>query len=186
MKLKNLVPKIISERSDVSYAYGCVMLYFSFDELTEIQSLIKTKDVYIDPEDDSFGLEDEPHTTLLFGLHEEVTKEQVEGVLDKFTYSTCKVFNPSIFEGKLYDVLKFEVRGDYLQETHDELKKFPHTLTHPKYNPHLTIGYITKGRGQYYADLLKKHKFNEYWLAPQYAVYSTPNNGKHKINIKID
>jgi hypothetical protein len=186
MKLKNLVPKIISERSGVTYDYGCAMLYFSFDELKDVQSLIKPKDVYIDPEDDSFGLEDEPHTTLLFGLHDEVTKEHVESVLDDFTYSTCKVFNPSIFEGKKYDVLKFEVDGDYLHETNEALKHFPHISTHPTYNPHLTIGYITKGKGQYYADLLNKHKFNEYWLAPQYAVYSTPDNGKHKISIKID
>ena len=186
MKLKNLVPKIISERSGVAYDYGCAMLYFSFDELNEVQSLIDENDVYIDPEDDSFGLEDEPHTTLLFGLHEEVTKEQVESVLDKFTYSTCKVFNPSIFKGEKYDVLKFDTSGDYLKETNDELKKFPHTSTHPKYHPHLTIGYITKGKGQHYVDLLNKNKFNEYWIAPQYAVYSTPSGKKHKINISID
>lgn len=186
MKLKKLVPNIISERSGVSYEYGCAMLYFTFDELSEIHSLIATKDIYIDPEDDSFGLEDEPHTTLLFGLHKEVTTNQVKSVLDKFTYSTCKIFNPSLFNGEKYDVLKFEVRGENLKETNEELKKFPHTSTHPNYNPHLTIAYITKGKGQKYVDLLNKNKFNEYWLAPQYAVYSTPSGDKHKINIKVD
>jgi 2'-5' RNA ligase len=137
-------------------------------------------------EDPSFGLEDEPHTTLLYGLHEEVTLKQVENILDGYTYYTCKVSNPSLFKNEEFDVLKFDVTGDNLHETNKSLKELPHTSTYPNYHPHLTIGYIKPGKGQRYVDIINDLDETEYWLAPKYAVYSQPNGKKTKINIRID
>jgi hypothetical protein len=91
-----------------------------------------------------------------------------------------------LFENEKYDVLKFEVVGDNLHETNADLKKFPHTTSFPDYNPHLTIAYLKKGEGSKYVNMLNKAGLNEFWLAPQYGVYSKPNGSKTHIQIRID
>ena len=48
----------------------------------------------------------------------------------------------------------------------------------------MTIGYLKPGKGQKYADELKK--FDDFWVAPIYAVYSQTDGTKDKIHIKID
>ena len=57
--------------------YGCSMVHFDLPILEMIHKYIDESDVYEDPEDPSYGLEDEPHVTLLFGLHEEVKDDEV-------------------------------------------------------------------------------------------------------------
>lgn len=164
------------------YEYGCAMLYFTFEEMDEVHNLIDSNDLYEEVGED-YGIETEPHLTLLFGLHDGVSTEDVEGVLDKFTYYTCKAHNASLFENEKYDVLKFDIEGDNLSETNEELKKFPYTNDFPKYHPHMTIAYLKPGTGKKYVEKLKGEK---YWLAPQYAMYSKPDGTKDKINISID
>jgi 2'-5' RNA ligase len=186
MKLKNLIPNVITENSTSTYSYGCVMLYFSFPEMEQIHAMIKPHHIYTETGDKTFGLEDEPHTTLLYGLHDEVSDEVVQKVLDKYTYHTCKVHNPSLFKSEKYDVLKFEVEGDNLHETNADLKQFPFTSSWPNYNPHLTIAYLQPGMGDLYVKLMNDLDLNEFSLAPQYAVYSHPDGSKTKMSINVD
>jgi hypothetical protein len=182
IKLKDL----INENSKSTYSFGCVMLYFTFPEIKKIHSLISPSDIYTEEGDNTFGLEDEPHTTLLYGLHEGVGNRDVEEVLNRYTYYTCKIHNPSLFNNESYDVLKFEVTGDNLHQTNADLKQLPHTTSYPNYNPHLTIGYIKKGEGQKYVNMLNKAGLNEFELTPQYGVYSKPGGSKSYIQLHID
>jgi hypothetical protein len=187
IKLKNL----IKENSKSTYDYGCVMLYFTFPEIKKIHSLISPSDIYTEESDNTFGLEDEPHTTLLYGLHEGVSNEDVERVLGKFTFGDLKSYNPSLFENEKYDVLKYDVGyptrgGAFLHKANNELKKLPHTTSFPKYHPHLTIGYLKKGEGQNYVNMLNKAGLTEYRLEPQYGVYSKPDGSKSYIQLCID
>lgn len=179
IKLKDL----INENSQSTYDYGCVMLYFDFPQMEKIHNLISPSDIYTEEGDKTFGLEDEPHTTLLYGLHDGVSDADIDKILSKHTYKVCKIHTPSLFENEKYDVLKFEVSGDNLHETNSELRKFPHTTSFPDYNPHLTIGYIKKGEGKKYVNMLNKSGLNEFQLIPQYGVYSKPNGGKTYIDI---
>ena len=80
-------------------------------------------------------------------------------------------------------MLKFDVDGDGLHECNSDLRKYPHTNDFPDYHPHLTIGYIKKGKGQKYVDKFKKLT---YILIPQHIVYSKIDGNKteHGINIK--
>lgn len=181
IKLKNL----IKENSDSTYDYGCAMIYFSFPEISKIHNMIDTNDIYTEDGDNTYGLEDEPHTTLLYGLHKEVGTNDVENITDKYTYYTCKIYNPSLFENEKYDVLKFDVSGDNLKETNSDLTKLPHTTDYPNYHPHLTIGYLKSGMGKKYVEMINKST-SEFFLAPQYVIYSKPDGSKDKINIKID
>jgi 2'-5' RNA ligase len=183
IKLKDL----IKENSNSTYKYGCVMLYFNFPEILKIHDAINPKHVYTEEEDKTFGLEDEPHTTLLYGLHPEVTLNNVEAALSGYTYAPCTVHNPSLFKNEKYDVLKFDVKGANLHKTSEALKQYPYTSDFPDYHPHLTIGYIQSGMGQKYVDMLNKAiPTSGYQLVPQYAVYSMSDGIKHKIKINVN
>jgi 2'-5' RNA ligase len=173
---------LLKETTGQKFEYGCTMLYFTFPEINKIHDAIDPDHIYTEEGDRSFGLEDEPHTTLLFGSHSEVTTEDIKKVLDNYIYSPCKIYNASLFENPKYDVLKFDVKGDSLHETNEDLKQYPYTSDFPNYHPHLTIGYLKPGTGKKYTKMLKGIEFE---LIPNYAVYSKPNGEKDKIEIKI-
>ena len=180
---------IILEAEKPKYSYGCVMLYFHFPEIGKMQKDIDKEDVYNGEDGDprTYGLEKEHHTTLLYGLHDDVMLDQVKSVLDKYTYSPLKLCNVSIFDNPKYDVLKFDVGysekgGAYLSKINKELSELPHTTEYPDYHPHSTIGYLKKGTGQKYVSMFKG---KEYVITPDYAVYSVPDGNKHKIKINV-
>ena len=168
-------------KEQVQTKYGCVMLYFDFPTIDQIHGVINDEDVFQDPDDPSFGLETEPHTTLLYGLHDGVTKQNIKNILDKFTFDTFKISNASLFENENFDVLKFDVVGDGLYEANAELVKYPNTQTYPDYHPHLTIAYLKPGKGKQYVKELNGLEFE---LTPKYAVYSMPSGDEININIK--
>jgi hypothetical protein len=174
---------IINEENKPKYEFGCAMLYFAFPEMKYIHGMIDPNDVYTEEEDGSFGLETEPHTTLLYGLHDGVSIDDVNNVLNKHTYPSCKVHNPSLFKNKQYDVLKFDVEGDSLHDANGELRGYPHTNDYPDYHPHLTVAYLKPGTGNKY---IRKMIGLNYELTPQHAVYSQPNGEKTKIKINVD
>jgi 2'-5' RNA ligase len=163
-----------------TYDYGCVMLYFDFPEIKNLHSLIDEEDIYTEDGDRSFGLEDEPHTTLLYGLHDGVTEEDVMNVINNFDYGTYRITNPSLFENENYDVLKFDASGPNLHETNFELKNYPHTTSFPDYHPHLTIGYLKPGMGKKYENKLKGLQFK---LDPTHVVYSMANGDQKNIEL---
>jgi hypothetical protein len=184
MKLTNIVKSILNEKHGDTYDYGCVMLYFNFPEVNKIHDAINPEHIYTSETDRSYGLEDEPHTTLLYGLHSEVTVADVKAILNKFTFGPCQIHNPSLFKNPEYDVLKFDVKGSNLHKANDALRKFPHTNSYPDYHPHLTIGYIKSGMGSKYETMLRKNG-QEYTLVPTNAVYSHPDGTKTNIKIKV-
>jgi 2'-5' RNA ligase len=175
IKLINLL-----KEDNQTYDYGCVMLYFDFPKMNLIHSIIKKSDIYTEEGDRSFGLETEPHTTLLYGLHEEVTTDQIKNVIRSIIFSSCEIKDASIFENEKYDVLKFNVSGEGLVEANNLLKQFPFTSNYPDYHPHMTIAYIKSGIGEKYAELLKDIEFI---LTPSHCVYSKPNGEKEIIRI---
>lgn len=174
------------EKSTSRNSFGCAMLYVAFEELAEVQSLIDPNDVYNEVNDQSYGFEDEPHITLLYGFKRNVTADDIEEVTDMFTYFTCKLSNPSLFSSEKYDVLKFDVVGDNLKETNKQLKQLKHKPTHPIYHPHLTVAYLKAGMGEKYVKLLKSKKLDKFWVAPQFVVFSTYDEKKYKIHIRVD
>jgi len=161
--------------------YNCVMLFLDFPKMNELTSQIEKSDIYEDPDDDTFGIQKEPHVTLLFGLHEEVKLNDVTKILDKYEFGDLTIHNASIFENEQYDVLKLDVKRDKaLFDCNKDLMKFPHTTDYPDYHPHLTISYLKPGKGKKYVDMFKDLKFV---LIPEKAVYSLTDGSKHNIKI---
>ena len=179
MKLMN----ILNEKKVDSYEYGCAMLYFNFPEIGKLHNAIKKKDLYEEENDRSYGIEDEPHTTLLFGFHDDANVKDISDIINNFTFSKCIIKNASLFENPQYDVLKFDVEGKNLHECNAALKEFPHTNNFPNYHPHMTIAYIKSGLGKKYVSLFKDLEFQ---LVPDFAVYSSPDGSKKKIKIKVE
>lgn len=146
------------EKSGKLYDFGCVMLYPKIDDWKNIISMINEEDVY-KPEDKTYGIEKSPHITLLYGLHKDVSKEDVKDAIDKFKGKeiSIKVDGVGIFENEEFDVVKLNIIGN-LDDINKELCKLPHTNDYPDYKPHMTISYVNKGTSKKYID--KNFRFN--------------------------
>lgn len=189
MKLNEELSKIktimgINESTD-KFPYSCAMLYFGGDEMTNLHNQINPEDLYISDEMGGYGLETEPHCTLLYGLHDnEVTPEQIQDVISKYIYTPCKAHNLSLFENPNYDVLKYDIEGENLKETNEELKQYPFTSDYPDYHPHMTVAYLKPGKGKDYIEKLGG-TYGELNMIPQHAVYSRTNGTKQTIPVRL-
>ena len=168
------------EEKETVHSFGCAMLFFDFPDIKELHSQITAEDVFTDANDPSFGLEDEPHCTLLYGLHEEVSDSAVQAITDKHNFSECRISEVSLFENADFDVLKFNVSGDSIHECNEELATLPHTNKYPDYHPHLTVAYLLPGTGKKYVE---KFKDLSYELVPTHCVYSKPDGSTSKLAV---
>ena len=182
IKLKQLL-------SEGKHEFGCVMLYTEFpSQIIKLQDTILPSDLYT--EEGNTGIELEPHCTLLYGLHEEVTLEDVTKVLDKYTFSDLKAYEPSLFENEKFDVLKYDIGyptrgGAFLHKCNTDLSKYPNTQKFPNYHPHMTVAYLKPGKGQKYLEYFKKYGATEFIAKPTYGVYSESNGNHTEIKIKL-
>lgn len=185
MKKIPLFNEFITEKKGDSYSSGCVMLYFDFPQMDALHKLIEPNDIYTEEEDRTYGLEDEPHCTLLYGLDPSVTLDQVKEKVGQFQYGDLIAYNASLFENDKFDVLKFDMRypvkgGAFLHKCNKALCELPYKTDFPNYHPHMTVAYIKSGLGKKYVSLLKD---KEYDLKPSNIVYSEADGTKTKITL---
>jgi 2'-5' RNA ligase len=165
--------KLFEEKQ--TYEYGCAMLYFEMPQMKELHESIDPNDVYTQEGDRSFGLETNPHVTLLYGLHHDVDHDAVMNTCQSRQYPQLTLKNASCFNNSDYDVLKFDVDSPELHQVNQELTKFPHTTNFPDYHPHSTVAYLNKGAGQKYIDALQGKEFT---VTPNKIVYSLASGDK--------
>ena len=168
--------KIKKKDGDHKNSFGCLMLYFDIPNWNNVTGVIAEEDVYTEP---TYGLEHEPHITLLFGLHDnEVNVDDLKKAVRKFANKpiTVQAIGLSTFqnENSPYDVVKFDIESDVLHKINKELKNYPHTSTFPDYHPHMTVAYVKKGMGPKYEKIFSK-PLN---LKGARVVYSNPNKEK--------
>jgi len=178
--LPNLMESKSEEKDkDKKYPYGCSMLYFDFPDMKILHDEIDPKDIY---DEDGFGLESEPHVTLLYGLHsDEIKDDDVLDISSKGIQS-MGLGNVSLFENEKYDVLKFDVEAPFLYKINKELTKLPHTTDFPDYHPHCTIAYLKPGKGKNYVKTFENRIFEVF---PTKAVYSKPDGSKLEVRFDI-
>jgi 2'-5' RNA ligase len=175
MKIK----KFNEMKSGDMYDYGCVMVYLDIPNWEEIVSSINHQDLYL-PEDPTRGYEtDPPHATILYGLHPEVTDEDVRNVVQSQNLSNIilDINGIDTFQTKDYDVVKMDVKSDILNLLNREMSKLPHTTDYPDYRPHVTMAYVKSGQGKKYHRPDFSHKFNNI----KKIVYSKTNGDKIEI-----
>ncbi len=138
--------------SATKYSYSCAMVLFPSNLLKEYQKKINPEDVY-DTEEEKYGLEDEPHITILYGLHTtSITEVQKALQTAGLTSVKVKLKETSLFENEKFDVLKISVESPDLFKLNKALRsELEYTSDFPDYKPHLTIAYLKKGRGKKYA-----------------------------------
>ena len=139
--------------------YGCVMMDADMKDWEDNHiSGIDPKDVYHKPYDDSYGLEDNPHVTVLYGIHEdEIDPEVIYDVIqNEMGPLTLNVDEIGTFEGDEYDVVKYNLPvTDELKSYREKFeKRYPNTQTFPEYHPHMTLAYVKPGCGKKYAKKL--------------------------------
>ena len=159
--------------------YGCVMMEANIDNWEDYHLAgIDEEDIYIKPYDESYGLEEQPHITVLYGLHEDEVDEEVypEIIKQNMKPLTVLINEIDIFEGDEYDVVKYNVPiSDQLQEYRDLFMRFPNTQTFPEFKPHMTIAYVKPGEGKKYKRKLRE-PFEVTFDKGVYSYHSDPLN----------
>jgi hypothetical protein len=143
-----------SKKDDHKRKFGCVMGAVEGDDwFSLIQGRIEPEDIY-DP-DGTYGIETEPHVTVLFGLCDEIlVPADVVRAMEEFKAPVITVKRIDSFSNKDFDVLKLSVESKDLRRMNDRLRQFPHVDTFPTYEPHITLAYLKKGTaGKYTGDL---------------------------------
>jgi 2'-5' RNA ligase len=154
----------------MAYDYGAVMAATWPEGWEDILSSIDRHDLYCG-DDGTYGLETEPHVTVLYGLHKEVHEDLVCRMCQAFEGPVqAEVTGLSTFDNDDYDVLKLDVESDALRKLNKGFKGLPYTTEYEDYNPHMTIAYLKKGTAEKYDDLdkhvPKKLKFPRFEFTP--------------------
>lgn len=166
------------KKNDSQIEYGCLMLYFNIKKWNNITSIINKDDLY--KVDDEYGIETEPHITILYGFHKKVTADDIFSLYKnnfKLKPIEVKVNGISIFKNKEFDVVKLDVESKILTKLNDIMKKLPNTSTYPEYHPHITIGYVKKGMGKKYVETFSK----KLKLIANKLVFSTKDEEKKEL-----
>jgi len=166
------------KKKEFKYEYGCVMMYFDIQEWKEILKIIDKEDVY---DEDGFGYENDAHITLLWGLLDSVEDEDVKKFLENLPKPYIELSNIDIFQGTEYDVVKFNVTNQMLNDINSDLSTLPNKQTFFEYHPHMTICYVKAGRGCKYIQKLDKTII----VKPSKIIYSKPSKEGKKIEIDL-
>jgi hypothetical protein len=134
-----------------SYSFSSVLYLLSKKEAKNIYDWgiknVDDEDIYTDPEDSTFGREDEMHCTVIYGIHDK-RSSGVRKLLEEVKPFEIKLGKISAFTvNEKFDVLKVEVIGSELHNLHHLLRdNLECTINYPEYKPHVTIAYMKKGK----------------------------------------
>lgn len=176
---KKLEDYIVERTADVEF--GCLMVYFDIPNWKEILEKVNidVKDVH------RYGLEKEPHVTVLYGFHlDKVNKNDIKKEIEKLKIKPFKIKLSKItqFQNKEYDVLKFDIENETLKKLNKHFgANFPYTNDFPEYNPHMTVGYVLPGSGKKYLG----KDFSSIEVDANKFVYSEKADAKNRLEILI-
>ena len=161
------------------FEFGCVMVFFENPLLLELQSLINSEDLH------EFGLETEPHASVLYGLHSgEIEPSLILSKCASFKYSDIDVTGISAFKNLDFDVLKIDVDSPDLRFLNHELSKLPNTSQFDNYLPHSTIAYLKPNTSHKYIEKMNEIlERNPLRFSPSKVVYSTGYGTKYSQRI---
>ena len=115
---------------------------------------------------------------VLFGIHPEVPLSDVKKSLVPIRHIKCKTNIIDIFQTPDFDVVKFNIEGNYLKQMNKKLREtVDYTNDHPEYKPHMTIAYVKSGTGAKY----KKTLANLLLIAPTAYIYSHADGTKEEF-----
>lgn len=127
--------------------YGCLMAIvddsFKNTLLHVNNSLVSDDILYIDPEDPSYGRDDEPHVTVKFGFDPDLTHDEIKSVIAGIKPFHIKIIGLSRFQTEKFDVIKYDIEESIqLKTMRKRCDMFPNEDSHPVYHPHMTVAYV--------------------------------------------
>lgn len=158
---------MVAKGVNVSYEFHSTQINL-FDNLSEkdfnfyrIQNQIPAESIYRefpqkpgmlgmlqDDPNESYGLETEPHITLLYGLVNEADYFNIRKDVQATGGINITIGEISSFRrpDKPYDVLKLSIESQDLKNLHYKLaEKYENKQNFPDYKAHLTLAYVQKG-----------------------------------------
>jgi len=187
VNIRRAVRRYLLEGKGDKHDFGCVMLFFNIDKKVwnKFQEVIDKEDIYTEEGDHSYGLEDEPHVTILYGLHATNPDSTIKELIDEMEGPKLNLKKISIFENDKFDVLKFDIIGDSkkkLEKMNAKFAKLPHTTDYPDYHPHATIAYVKAGTGKKNVKTLTGSEIIT--VEPTKVVYSKPDGTTQTYKLK--
>ena len=166
--------------SDGDYSYSCLMAVVPEIIGHRVLSWARENIAKEDLHDN--GFEDEPHVTILYGLHT-ADADRIFGRVGDRKPLQAKMKGLSLFSNDKYDVLKIGIESSDLAEINKMLRsKESYTNAYDDYQPHCTVCYLKKGRGKKYLekDVFKNETF---WM--QMLDFSD-KDGNHTFKRLVD
>ena len=185
MDIKNKLREALLKKQKRKYDYGCVMVGLDTDskDWNKIQTQIDEDDIYFgDGTNGGFGRELDPHVTILFGLHADVSDKEIEERVTDIKKPEITLQKISAFENELFDVLKFDVESPDLHKLNKKFSELSHTTDYPNYHPHATICYLKKGESKKHIKELST--IEPILVSPNEILYSKPDGSKKSFQIK--
>ena len=170
---------ILSENRHVEK--GCLMAYvdptYGLQILKVGRRAIPSSILYTDPEDPTYGYDNEPHVTLKYGFEPDLDRNTIAEILKGTKPFNVVLTSLNQFQNEKYDVVKFEVQKcPILTELRRRCDGYPNTDSYTDYKPHMTLAYVKKGTFPHIRENLNIA------LPITRFKYSGPN-GKYFINL---
>lgn len=171
--------------------FSCLMCDFNIPKWDKLEKMILPEDLYT--EEEGLGFEEEPHITVLYGLHDDVKVDDVRNTVKETMGEqkdvVAELAGISMFENEKFDVLKFDVVSNDLKKLNKAVTKFPYTSDYPDYVPHMTIAYLKAGTGKKYCKKFKEPvvlKSSGFTYSDPYGKKVEFKVGKNKITLGIE
>lgn len=168
---------------DIVYNYSTVQARLSPEVTREIlkfsRSLIAEEDLSEEP---GYGVEDEPHITIFYGIKEATPNEELEEAMERIgPFKSVKFAGLGMFDAPEHDVLIVEVDAPQLVELHNAIEKiYPDNGKNMPYHSHLTVAYVKKGMAQKYIDKYSDRFVGEFPIG--HIEFSSMDREVHKLS----
>lgn len=133
------------------HKYGCLMAPLDGEAL---MCVLRAGSNILDQDLADEGREDKPHVTVRFGFEQGVSAEDIGWLLANHGPVKLHLGKVGCFENDEHDVLFLEVHSPDLLHLHRKTSVLPHKSSDHDYKPHATIGYVKKGLGKLYAEMI--------------------------------
>jgi 2'-5' RNA ligase len=174
------------DRRAKTHEYSCVMVDVPDAVAREVKAFgRKIPDGYVfrHPDQPGYGREQDPHITLLYGIHTEKSTRVRKLVRDVETFQVA-LGKVSLFTtSSVYDVLKIEVAAPALTRLNKMLRDSLYcTQSFHEYSPHMTVAYLEKGRGEKYDG---DDRFKGKTFEATHLIFSSSAGTKTRIKLKL-
>ncbi len=185
------ISKNIIKKENRDYSWISISIPKSISEKTiKFSNSIPERELYIEETDKGktihgknfkYGVEDDPHITVLWGIHTK-NVDEIKEILEEQKGGTVKMGQVGMFEQEEYDVLKVNIISQALHRLNSILREnLKYTTSHNEYKPHLTLAYLKCGNGEKY---IRNNKFKDLSFNFNEVIFEDYNDKSTTIKLK--